>query len=769
MKRSQLLMALSGCVFGVSAACGQNPYSPPPFGPVFVQTDGNFQSFGLSGPGSNPELGTYSRATVTVDWSRAGGGGIQFQNDSRIAIVNAPVSGVSSIPASVTTYFGGPTGSPPTTAASSTQDANIRWDNVPFSTPYTRVVGQAAPLVLAYRTARTGGSAPLWSNINVTISPAPTPPAYEVCEGAIDLEPWLFGIGVGSTVTDFPRDIRDSAGLPITTPGLECLPGTPKRYGVWYRVRVQETDTYTLQTSNTDNSVRNNIMAIYEATDEVTPCASLTPIRCSALNGFENVNLSSTVGSGFITLNAGTTYYVLVARATTFELLQPVTADPIGEQAYVLGITRVGTLSASTCDGPNNTGEVEPNDNLSRATPVVFDSLGDSFCGNSTGSNSLNVGDTSLDYFRVKFPATPGIRRQRVTISTSAVPNSTATHQLTSRALRQDGSPTTQGFPLASSDQPIGSAWPTFGNTPRSLAFYTLGNSTDPNDRTAFFSVAGGTSTSPTTGITTGTLGTYSVVWDRSEEVTPTALSRTLRPGQISVFTSSMLNPDNTDTKFWILDSDFNPIPGYGNDDFGGTSDQNYSGLTRSFTPGTYYLAIAPGFFSPNLVLGLPSPADDDIKTQGVFPFPGVMATANVTAYSNRVISFFDTDGRVTATWSVSPLAPGNQLNFERIEEIAFFRFDVAPMSVRCNAADVAYDDGAPLPPVGVAGGVNNGVTEGDYNLFFARFFDSDIAVDIANDDGSPLPPFGALTTNNGVTEADYNLFFSIFFDGCAF
>ena len=41
--------------------------------------------------------------------------------------------------------------------------------------------------------------------------------------------------------------------------------------------------------------------------------------------------------------------------------------------------------------------------------------------------------------------------------------------------------------------------------------------------------------------------------------------------------------------------------------------------------------------------------------------------------------------------------------------------------------------------------------------------------VDIANDDGTPLPPFGNLTVNNGVTEGDYNLFFSIFFDGCSF
>ncbi len=90
-------------------------------------------------------------------------------------------------------------------------------------------------------------------------------------------------------------------------------------------------------------------------------------------------------------------------------------------------------------------------------------------------------------------------------------------------------------------------------------------------------------------------------------------------------------------------------------------------------------------------------------------------------------------------------------------------------LSPRCNPADIAFDNGDALPPVGQPGGTNNGVTEGDYNLFFANFFDALPVCDIANDDGSPLPPFGTLTTNNGVTEADYNLFFAIFFDGCAF
>ncbi|MBX9736513.1 MAG: hypothetical protein K2X32_06260, partial [Phycisphaerales bacterium] len=86
---------------------------------------------------------------------------------------------------------------------------------------------------------------------------------------------------------------------------------------------------------------------------------------------------------------------------------------------------------------------------------------------------------------------------------------------------------------------------------------------------------------------------------------------------------------------------------------------------------------------------------------------------------------------------------------------------------VRCSPADIAYDDGSPLPPTGVFGGTNNGVTEADYNIFFANFFDAGLICDIANDDGSPLPPFGALTTNNDVTEGDYNLFFSIYFNGC--
>ncbi len=113
-------------------------------------------------------------------------------------------------------------------------------------------------------------------------------------------------------------------------------------------------------------------------------------------------------------------------------------------------------------------------------------------------------------------------------------------------------------------------------------------------------------------------------------------------------------------------------------------------------------------------------------------------------------------------------------LNFDGsidLDDIAVI-LSIAPSALRCSPADIAYDDGTLLPPLGpiptTANGLaNNGITEADYNMFFAAFFEAEAAADIANDDGSPLPPFGPLGSNNAVTEGDYNLFFATFFNGC--
>ncbi|CAN5754879.1 hypothetical protein BH11PLA1_BH11PLA1_08250 [soil metagenome] len=85
----------------------------------------------------------------------------------------------------------------------------------------------------------------------------------------------------------------------------------------------------------------------------------------------------------------------------------------------------------------------------------------------------------------------------------------------------------------------------------------------------------------------------------------------------------------------------------------------------------------------------------------------------------------------------------------------------------RCQPADIADDQGTALASVGT----NSGVNEGDYNCFFNTFFTNQALnspADIASDDGNPLPPFApAGAPNSGVNEGDYNCFFNNFFNGC--
>ncbi|MBX9737027.1 MAG: beta-lactamase family protein [Phycisphaerales bacterium] len=127
--------------------------------------------------------------------------------------------------------------------------------------------------------------------------------------------------------------------------------------------------------------------------------------------------------------------------------------------------------------------------------------------------------------------------------------------------------------------------------------------------------------------------------------------------------------------------------------------------------------------------------------------------------------SWIDFDDGMVGCFSTDVSSTGNVLNL-----VYLFR-DAAQREIRnlpCSPADIASDIG--LPFTGCYSQItNNGVTEGDYNAFFAGFFNAQPTCDIAFDDGTPLPPFGtsAGSPNNGVTEADYNCFFSRYFDGC--
>ncbi len=103
----------------------------------------------------------------------------------------------------------------------------------------------------------------------------------------------------------------------------------------------------------------------------------------------------------------------------------------------------------------------------------------------------------------------------------------------------------------------------------------------------------------------------------------------------------------------------------------------------------------------------------------------------------------------------------------------------VTVASVRCSPADIADDQGNPLPAAPTV--PNIGISEGDYCAFFsAQGFFNQAALgpaavgmfcDIADDQGTAFPPFGTGgsngASNTGVNEGDYNCFFNNLFIPC--
>ncbi|MBX9737355.1 MAG: hypothetical protein K2X32_10560, partial [Phycisphaerales bacterium] len=115
--------------------------------------------------------------------------------------------------------------------------------------------------------------------------------------------------------------------------------------------------------------------------------------------------------------------------------------------------------------------------------------------------------------------------------------------------------------------------------------------------------------------------------------------------------------------------------------------------------------------------------------------------------------------------WRADVVALLNQ-DGRPVEHVRYTAYG-APRRFLTSPIDIAYDTGDALPPKGPPINTpNNGVQDGDYNLFFAKFFGSLPEADVANDAGAPLPPFGPQGANNGVNEGDYNFLFSVFFDG---
>ncbi|CAN5752028.1 hypothetical protein BH11PLA1_BH11PLA1_07950 [soil metagenome] len=438
-------------------------------------------------------------------------------------------------------------------------------------------------------------------------------------------------------------------------------------------------------------------------------CGALTPVAC---NDDAGANCAGLRASLTTTLSAGTTYFVQGASYNTGFV------PAGGNAALQLSVVTSTPPVPPTCTYV----EVEPNDVKAAATPaggVTGMTAGQAICG--------NAGAGAVDIFKVKTPVLPGITRHRLVISADNTTTAENILGLTQTAGVVNAAQATVQTSIAAA---------------RYVQWYASGNSADPNARSLYVSFTGG-------------VPNYTATLENLA-ITPTNIAGgSLAVGSI---TFSTVGQTTADTDLWLYDSAFNAIPDAGNDDnFNDTILQ--SAFTRTLTAGTYYLAVG-GY---NIANNLPSPADDDFRAGNVMDFAGVLATSNATIGQDRDIAITDTVGTRNVTVTTSEAF-----------EIPFLRIVVGGGTTvaRCQPADIADDQGNPLPPP--PGVPNNGVNEGDYNLFFNSFFTNQAIgspADIADDQGTALPPFGtggqAPAVNSGVNEGDYNAFFNNFFNGC--
>jgi hypothetical protein len=162
-----------------------------------------------------------------------------------------------------------------------------------------------------------------------------------------------------------------------------------------------------------------------------------------------------------------------------------------------------------------------------------------------------------------------------------------------------------------------------------------------------------------------------------TEVVTPHFLG-TFVSGQITITTvdRSVTNP-NTD--LWIYDANFNAIEGYGNDRSNAEPPfANNAALTRTYAPGTYYLALS----NYNLANNLPSPADDGNRNGPVLDFADALINSTTSASD---LNF----GVIHAGGTSEFLAqkPG-------FFGVYWARFDVAPVPERTTMAALALGVG---------------------------------------------------------------------------
>lgn len=325
------------------------------------------------------------------------------------------------------------------------------------------------------------------------------------------------------------------------------------------------------------------------------------------------------------------------------------------KKMHVLGLMPAAVFALASSayaqfgTGPN---EVESNDTKALADtnqgtwPLPAMNAAGVMIGNSTSTTGAGI-----DTFRLRTASQAfGIYRHRFIITTQG----TAGHTGSIRGLNQVG----PAGPAAWDGMSVG----TPGTT--DTAIQTSVTTTSPARMNQFYSfhrpaelyyrVTGGSLT------TANYVVNYEV-----EQVTPITGPTILTPGEIRITTRAQGH--STDTDFWVYDSNFNAILGYGNDDTSLFSEVPappstalQSTLVRNYAAGVYYLAISNFNVSNNMG----SPIDDNFRTGGMMDFSDVVVNSSATTNLN-----------------VSVNIGGTLVNLTKTEafQVLFVRFEVLP------------------------------------------------------------------------------------------
>jgi hypothetical protein len=306
--------------------------------------------------------------------------------------------------------------------------------------------------------------------------------------------------------------------------------------------------------------------------------------------------------------------------------------------ALALGLTVPASAFAATFN------EVESNNSKALANAFTM-APGDTIVGNDTSGISPVAGD----YYRLTMSATsPGIYRYTLQATTTG----TAGHVITPRGLTQTGGTINAGTDVAAQ---VGGAL-----NSRTAVWYGFGK-----QEQLYVGISG----------TASTTANYAATLNRTP-VFPTVASRSFNPGSIKL-DASVTNAFSGDADIWVYDSNFDAIPGFGNDD-ASVAGLTPASLTRTFAPGTYYVAIAPG----NLANNQASPADDFYRDGTVLDFGGALLSSDLSTPVNSPVTLTITDD--LGAQSVAGLTrPGNF-------DVVFVQFTVVPEPASLGALGLA-------------------------------------------------------------------------------